>query len=502
MLKNSDLFTLIKSLDLNERRYLIKTGRKETGSDTGYVEILQAMAAMEEYSEEQTKEIISRISRSGKTDVKKHYLFYWILKKLHDYHSSRYKGTGGLNNVKVLIDRSLYQQAARIIPAIKTRLISSENNPELLMLLELELKISMYSPKSNPAAVFEEVQAYSKQYADLKTLQLIRFRLRRILDSNIFIRNEADHKTVEKLTDEVLQLSPEKSTGLLIQYNYNLILYWKYATVNDWKSAFRYAQRNYQLMCTAESQIRRFPDETIHAFFNLLNTSSVSEKGIYGKVLREFRKTVSAPLTSRVRNDSLFYLHLSQLIHFNQNFELIQKTNFIQEAIVFIRHNRKQISRTRLNNFYFDLAKSLFYQKDYKQAFTVLNDIYQNLNVPGHNRDFYTHSRILFCLSCYENNETDLMRYAAKSAEEYMKRNQVLYKFEKRFTAFIVRDLFRFDTMKSFQKLQKLEQLNADLIQIFESPYERSVLNYFDYPYWIKLKTEELQSEMKNKPKS
>ena len=89
------------------------------------------------------------------------------------------------------------------------------------------------------------------------------------------------------------------------------------------------------------------------------------------------------------------------------------------------------------------------------------------------------------------------MRYAAKSAEEYMKRNQVLYRFEKRFTAFIVRDLFRFETMKSIQKLQKLEQLNADLIEIFESPYERSVLNYFDYPYWIKLKTEELQEKVK-----
>lgn len=492
MLRNLDLFTLIKSLDLNERRYLIKSGRKESGKEIGYVEILQALAAMEEYSEVLAKEIITGISKSGKTEVKKHYLFYWILKKLHQYHSSRYRETGEINNLRVLIDRSLYQQAARIIPSIKKRLISSENYPELFMLFELELKISMYSQKPNPAAVFEEVQAFSKQFADLKTLQLIRFRLRRILDSNIFIRNEADKKTVEKLTAEVLKLSPEKSTGILIQYNYNLILYWKFATSNDWKSAFRFALRNYQLMCTGESQIRKFPDETIHSFFNLLNTSFQSEKEIYPKVLREFRKTVSAPLTSRIRNDSLFFMHLSQLIHFNQNFQKIHKTGFIQEAITFIHHNRRQMTRTRLNNFYFDLAKSLFYQKEYKQAFSVFNDIYQNLNVAGHNRDFYTHSRILFCLSCFENNETDLMRYAAKSAEENMKRNKILYRFEKRFTAFIIRDLFRFDAMKSNQKLQKLEQLNTDLIQIFESPYERTVLNYFDYPYWIKLKMEEL----------
>jgi hypothetical protein len=86
------------------------------------------------------------------------------------------------------------------------------------------------------------------------------------------------------------------------------------------------------------------------------------------------------------------------------------------------------------------------------------------------------------------------MRYSAKSAEEYMKRNSILYRFEKRFTGFIVRDLFRFETMKRMQKLKRLEQLNADLIQIFESPFERTVLNYFDYLYWVNQKLEKLRT--------
>jgi hypothetical protein len=493
MLRNSDLFTLIKSLDLNERRYLVKTGRKETDHGNAYVQILRGIAAMGDYSEKEVKSIVSRYSVSEKTDVKKHYLFFWILKRLHDYHAARYKGSNEIGHVKVLIDRSLYPQASRIIPSIKKRLMESENYPELLIVLEMELKISMYTEKANPALVFEEVQAYSKQYADLKTLQLIRYKLRRILDSNIFIRNEADKNAVDKLTSIVSRHSPESSSGLLLQYNYNLILYWQHATANNWRLAFRFAHRNYQLMCSGESQIRKFPDETIHSFFNLLNSCFISEKDIYTRVLKEFRKAVTAPLFSRVRNDFFFYIHLAQLIHFNRNFHSIQKTSVVEEAFKFIQHNRKQISRTKLNNFYFDLAKGLFYLKEYKSSFTVLNDIYQNLNVAGHTRDFYTHSRILFCLSCFENNETDLMRYSAKSAEEYMKRNSILYRFEKRFTGFIVRDLFRFETMKNIQKLKKLEQLNNDLIQIFESPFERTVLNYFDYLYWVNQKIEKLR---------
>lgn len=492
MLRNSDLFALIKSLDLNERRYLVKTGRKEPGNEIGYVEILQSLAALNEYSEEAAKNIISLYSKSDKTDVKKHYLYYWILRKLHEFNYARYKETADLNNVKVLIDRSLYEQAARIIPAIKKKFISSESYPELLILLELELKIIPFARKSNPAIVLEEVQGYSKQYADLKTLQLIRFKLRKILDINIFVRSEADKKHIDKIIDDIFKLSINKTSGNLLQYNFNIILYWKHATANDWENGFRFAYQNYQLLCAGDSQIRSFPDETIHSFFNVLNTSFVAGKDIYSKVLREFRKNILKLQTNRLRNDSLFFIHLSQLIHFNQNFHSAQSSAFIQECFDFINHNRNQISRVRLNNFYFDLAKSLFYLKEYKQSFSVLNDIYQNLNISGHTRDFYTHSRILFCLCCFEKEESELMRSSARSAEEYMKRNEIYYRFEKRFVGFIVRDLFRFETMRNNQKLQKLDNLKKDLLQIFESPYEKTVLNYFDYIYWVNLKIEQM----------
>ena len=153
MLRNSDLFSLIKSLDLNERRYLVKTGRKDSGEGNAYVQILHGIVAMEDYSEKEIKSIVAQYSVSQKTDVKKHYLFFWILKRLHDYHSARYKGANELSQVRVLIDRSLYQQASRIIPAIKKRLIESENYPELLIVLELELKILIENLRSGDLEV-------------------------------------------------------------------------------------------------------------------------------------------------------------------------------------------------------------------------------------------------------------------------------------------------------------------------------------------------------------
>lgn len=491
MLRKSDLFQLIKSLDGGEKRYLVKSGRRESGEATGYVQIIQAVAAADTLSEPEMKDIITRFSSSGKTDVKKHYLFYWILKRLGDYHSARYKEIQDINNLRILMDRSMYAQASRVIPAIKKRLITSENYPDLLAVLELELKISRYLESSNPAALFEEIQVFSKQYADLKTLELIRYRLRRILDSNIFVRNETEKAAIGDLTGAPVLSAPLESPGLLGNYNYHVILFWKYATANDWSRAFPYAHRNYQIMCLNGSQIARFPDETIHSFFNLLTSASISNRKLYNRVLRDFRKSISGRLTSRVKLDSMLFLYLAQLIHFNRNYMLVQKTGFIIEAAGFITKNRSQFSRVLLNNFYFDLAKSFFYQQNYRSSFSALNEIYQNLDITGHTRDFYTHSRILFCLACFENDETEMMLYAAKSAKEFMKRHKVLYSFERRFLRFITGDLFRFSALKPAGKVNSLQRLDSDLKKIFESPFEKTVLNYFDYPFWVRLKLDQ-----------
>jgi hypothetical protein len=73
MLKKSDLFDLIKSLDAYEKRYLVMRGNKEEGAASGYLTLLKEIAGIENYTEEAMKQAIASVSDSDKSEVKKYY---------------------------------------------------------------------------------------------------------------------------------------------------------------------------------------------------------------------------------------------------------------------------------------------------------------------------------------------------------------------------------------------------------------------------------------------
>ena len=78
----------------------------------------------------------------------------------------------------------------------------------------------------------------------------------------------------------------------------------------------------------------------------------------------------------------------------------------------------------------------------------------------------------------------------ANSVTEFMKRNAVFFSFEKKILRFILRELPTIQEKSKPERIKKFEKLRAELDSIFESGYERKVLNYFDYYYWIDAKTE------------
>jgi hypothetical protein len=192
----------------------------------------------------------------------------------------------------------------------------------------------------------------------------------------------------------------------------------------------------------------------------------------------------------RLKDDAYFYLHNSELIHFNRNKTSRADYRYLKDAENFIVENRDNFSTIRVNNFYFDLAKAYISLSDFKKAFVLFNEIYQHLSTKDYTVDFYTHSRLLYCLCCYETGEIELMQSTAKSLAEFMKRNKIYFRFEQILLSFIRRELPALKRKSDKQCLSKLLELKTAIEKIFESSFERKVLNYFDYPAWIELKIE------------
>lgn len=493
MLRSDHLFELVQSLDASERRYLLGKGRKSDGKDTGYSKLIKVMVGMNEYSEADLKQALREFSISGKTDVKKHYLYQWILKHLYDYHSSRYPDHQLLRNIRVLTDRSLVHQAKVLIPSIKSRLIESEKYTDLLMLLEIELHNSRYDDDADPLQIAEELNQYSKRYAELRTLEGLRYRIRGILNQNIFSRSDSARKKINELfRTPAVRTRPDKGS-FLMNFNYNLLFYWKFGSDDNWNSAFSYAKENFKLLERHPKIINYYPEAVLQIAYAFISAAAILNDPLYKKGIQYLKKIEMTRQSRRMRYDIRFHIHLSELIHYNRNRPAVTDHRFIREAEIFIEENKADFTDIRINNYYFDLAKSLFYIRDFKAAFRVINEVYQIHYVKDRSVDFHTHSRLLYCLICKELGETDLMISTAKALSGFMKRKAIFYIFEQRILRFIISELPTLHDKSGHTKATVFNKLKKDVLHIFKSEHEKKVLNYFDYAYWIESELERIK---------
>jgi hypothetical protein len=490
MLRNNDLFLLIKTLNIHEKRYLTTVSKKAGDQQSAYGRMIELIYRMDTYDEQTLKSAFSSFSRSNKLDVKKHYLYYWIIKHLADFNASSYITQNDIRNIQVLLDRSLVTQAEQLISDIKTRVIKSENYLELLSLLEKELILQKYNNERNSQLIIEELIYYSNKYSTQQSFESAKEKFRNILDQNMFSRTEAQQKQIEELFKDKILRKNTYSNSFLLSVQYNTLYYWKFGSENDWAKAHKYALKNYKLILENLEKFKLFPEIFIQILYNYLNATSIAGKGGYVSASKKLSELIVLQDKKRFKQDGLFYLNLSKLIHLNRNRTSHSGPKVVLEAEHFIELNKESFSVFRLNNFYFDLAKSYFYLNDYRKAFKIFNEIYQKFYTKDYTVDFYTHSRILYCLTCFEIGEIDLMISTANSVTEFMKRNAVFFSFEKKILRFILRELPTIQEKSKQERIKKIEKLRAELESIFESDYERKVLNYFDYYHWIDTKME------------
>jgi len=301
----------------------------------------------------------------------------------------------------------------------------------------------------------------------------------------MFSRSEADKNKIDTLFKNPIVKRRPDTESFLMNYNYNLLFCWKNGSENNWKRAFDFAYQNFKLLNKNQNNISVFPEIAVQIIYLFLNTASITHNPIYKDGIKKLQQIADSQMSKRSRLDTLFTIHLSKMIHFNHNHKNIHDYSFIKDAETFIKNNKENFSPNRFNNFYFDLAKAYFYINDYKKSLELLNYIYHNLYTKAHTIDFYTHSRLLFCLTCYEFEEYDLMITVVKSLTEFMKRNKSYHKFEKCIIKFILKELPNMRKESNGAKVIKFQKLKFEINSIFKSQYERKVLVYFDYNFWI-----------------
>ena len=485
MLKKNDLFELVKSLSISEQRYLFSKSNVKNNDDNQYVMIVREMLNMEVYSEEDLKIKFANYNFIKKTDVKKHFLFHWILRHLLEFHYRKHPVKNQLHEIDILIEKSLYQIAYRSIDPIKKQLKDSEDFLSLLSLLEKELAISRFISINRSEEIVEELLYYSKAYSDFQTFKSLKYKFRKRLDQYVFVRTEDDLKKLKNIISNPIMDFDNPPVGIQNKFLYNLIYYWFYASSNNWAEAYKYSQENFRLVTEIEYGNIDFTDEVVVAFYNLLTSSVVSGNDkSFNQVIFHLKKLIRETRSERIRLEAQFSLYLSQLIFANKKGKHERIHEIIAEAEDFMTKNFTKFDKKRRNNFYFDLSKSYFIANDFQKPFHILKNIIENTGEKENSVDFICFSKILYCLTCYERNDIELMIYSARSASYFLRENNSYFNFEKRILRFIRYELPTIESLSHNQRSEKFVNLKEDFLKLFENEYGKSVLTYFNFIKW------------------
>ncbi|NVO03667.1 MAG: hypothetical protein HXX09_13305 [Bacteroidetes bacterium] len=485
MLKKNDLFDLTKSLSLSEKRYLFSKANTKIGDENEYALILRELIKMETYSEEAFKEKFETFLFVKKLDVKKHYLFHWILRHLTAFHFKKHPVINQLHEIEILIEKSLYQIAYQFISPLKVSLKASEDFLSLLKLLEKELAVSRFVTSVNSQEVVEELEFYSKAYSDFQTFRSLKYKFRDRFDKYVFVRTEDDLKKLEQIISSPVMDPQNPPVGIHNRFLYNLNYYYYYASSNKWEVSYTYALNNFNLVTELEFSKIDFIDEVIVAYYNLLVASvTLAKDSMYQKVLLKLKKLIRETTSDRFRIETQFSLHLAQLIFVNRKGKHDKIHEIIREAEDFITNNFAKFDKKRRNNFYFDLSKSYFIANDFQKPFHILKNIIENTGEKENSVDFICFSKILYCLTCYERNDIELMIYSARSASYFLREHNSYFDFEKRILRFIRYELPRVQNLSPSLQVSKFIKLKEDFLLLFNNQYENSVLTYFNFVKW------------------
>jgi|WetSurMetagenome_2_1015567.scaffolds.fasta_scaffold112391_2 hypothetical protein len=486
MLKKNDLFDLIKSLTLSEQRYILSKANTKSGGDNDYALIIKEMLSMKKYSEDELKKKFRDHPFIKKTDVKKHFLFHWILRQLMAFHFNKYAVQNQLNEIDLLIEKSLYPIAYRLILSVIESFKVKEDYLSLLILLEKELSISRFISVIQAEKITEELQYYSKAYSDFQTFQSVKYKFRNRIDKYVFVRTADDLKKLEQIISGPIMDPDCPPMAVRNKFLYNLILYWFFASSNKWNQAYGFALQNFRLVTEPEYSEIDFTDEVVVAYYNILIASIVTENNtVVRRVLIRLSKLIMETKSERIQREAQFNYHLVQLIYANKRGEHENIKSIIAEAEKFITYNLHKFDKKRRNNFYFDLAKSYLIAHDYNKPSQILKNIIENTGEKENSIDFICFSKILYCLTCYERNEIEMMVYSARSASYFLRKYNSYFIFEKRILRFIRYELPNIQLLSHSDQVHCFSKLKEDVNVLFDNEYGKTVQIYFNFIKWI-----------------
>ena len=491
------LFELIKSLSKSEKRYFkLISSRHTIGEVNNYIVLFDYIDKLDSYDEEALFEHFKGESFLNRYSITKKRLYDHILSALDAYYSSSSIDAQlfkQLHGAEILYKKSLYSHADRLLNSARKLAAKYERTNVLLEIGRIQKKLienSGYNDVSQEQ--LEKIANSDNEQLTANTnysrLWVLKSKLFTALAQQGVSRSDEERKFFDAIFDEVIRSFNPKKISKDSAYLYYHILSAYYFATNQFEKCKEALQTNVALFEKNKSFLEQHPNSYFSALTNVIY---VSERlGNYSESNLYLQKLKNLPHDYQLEDNEDFQIKLFSSTSSIELATYIKRGDFESaEGLIPVIENGlikygSKISAQRRAFFAYKFAGVYMGLGDFSSALKWVNSIL-NDNDLDDTGDIFACAHLLDLLIHLELKHDQLLPYAIKSTQRFLKSRNRMHDFEKVMLHFIGKinkssDVFEDENLWS--------DLHKELLGIKEDVYQSVALEYFDFESWAKSK--------------
>ena len=499
---SNNLHSLICSMSKAEKRYFkLYSSRHTLGDKNNYSILFDAVDKQAEYDEEKILNKFKREAFTNRFSISKRRLYEAVLKSLDAFHSNSSvdeKIRKQLHYAEILFDRSLYDQCDKILQSAQKLASKHQRWNALLQISDMEKglneKYNYAGPsKIDPNKIRTKDKAALKGLEEYSSLWSLKSELFNTLYQKGTVRNNVQKKELETLVVKKLYKFEPEELAPRAKYLYHHIhsAYW--FAVGEYAKSCDHLEQNFTLIKDQHAPFREPESVYLSVLTNLIYM--YHRTGNYDQAIAHLDELKNMPLALDLRYSEDLKVRMFtsvnsvQLTLFLLNRDLARGQKIIPDVEAGLLLYGDKIGAVRRSSFYYLIAAILFHSGEYSKSLAWVNHLLNEIDIDG-SAETHCFAQLLYMLLHLELGNKDLLPYALRSTQRYLKTRERTYKFETlllEFIATISRAKNKDTRRKCYLTLQ------SGLFKIENDPYESAAFEHFDLLNWVGKKLIDLE---------
>jgi hypothetical protein len=500
MNENSSLFSLIKSLNKNEKRYFRLFSSMQSGNKN-YLDLFNSMEKEKSYHESRFREKYRNEKFILQLAYNKNYLYRLIIKCLAVYNtesSAESKIQLMITECKILFNKAMYREYFNAIDKAKKYSLKYERFGYFLQILDMEKVIirkeELQTDKS--VSLYKEAIAATEKIRNMFDFSLLSSRSLYNYREYGTARGKKQENEINDILTNPLISDINNALSSRAKESFYRIHEIINNTRADYQKAIESLEKRKDIVendpAPFEDYIIDTKSEILHSIMNTyLNMNMFNEA-------EKYLKLYYATLTEQ-RADIIDYEIFSTFVRF----QVYLKKGEVKRASrlipllekILVDYKNKMLIDLELN-IHFTIIKCRILEKNFSQALKSANILLAH-PLLGKRADYETYTRILNLIIHFELGNYSLLKYLMISTYRYLYKHKKKFRLETVVLQFIrkIPDVKTDEGLRySFTRFKKkLEKLKKD-------EYEKNAFEYFDFLEWIngKINSKKVKSTSEN----